>query len=430
MECTKNIFLKYQDTDKLAEEIKDIMRNDDMSLKSENGNQYSFDRYGDYTRTVAVGDAALGWLVVSDDDYDNTDDLCSTLSDRLPCFALCMGICKNVLAYSLFENGVLKDQYMSSFKYYEYEVDDEVENMYSGSAEAFSSVLNDENVGKLKQVLDDCKGGKISARDAAFLIQQILGIIELEKVKDEDIDGILKGEEDQGYQIQEDDDISDIFYVDFNSINIRTENQADVINAVVEICRDMGYEKTEDFSETSQKKGFFSKIKSSVKEEKRVEFFISPSSNGWITLVGELEKLYGGEPSDWEFMHIEDKLSEMLNAEVIVIYADSEKWGFDVIKSGNKTYSYSSTDEKVYVEDINEIIPDIEEETIKSIFDLESFTAREIDAALEKFCGLLGIGNYKINIPMDYSDEEFYKRVINPLPDGSRFTNIKFRQKQ
>lgn len=432
MDYPKVVYVKADDYDSIIEGLKSIMKDNDMELKDTEDGKYIFDN-GDYTRTFIVTKGINGWTGIIDDDRDYTEELCERLSAELSCFVIYMGIYKNVLAYTVYENGGQTDRYMSSFKYYEYDVDDDVRYMYSGNPSAFGSVMEVESMGELQKVLEDCRNGDVKPEEAIFQIQKLLNMIQVSEDAAEDLTSEDNGEQEDE-TIAEGEDASlapEIFYVDFNSINIKSDSAEDVVSAVKKILRCMGYKETEEFSKSvDERKGFFKKILSSIKEEKRVLFYISPSVNGWVTLAGEFEKLLGGEPSEWDFVHIEDRLSEILNTRVINIFADSESWGFSVFEAGNEKYRYLSTSESIYMEDVMEALPEIDEESVNSIFDRQLNDARDIDSALSQFCGVLGIRNYRLNIPMDYSHEEFLSDVLSKLPDGEKFISLKFEEEK
>lgn len=429
MRCSKIAYVKFDDAKALIESLKSIMKSYDMEFEGVRDDKYSFSRYGDYFRSFKINECPNGWISLYDDDSDQAEQLCSELSKSLSCFILSIGIVKDVLCYTVFDGGEQIGQYMSSLKYYEYAVDDDIESMYAGDAEVFKDVVDAEDIDKLQEVLQECRDGCLDVREVAYSIQKLLKIIEADENEGEDGtegkigEGAEDAEEGGGELLQ------NIFYVDFMSINIKSSSIDDVLSAVENICNDMGFVKVDEFYKDDGKKGFFKKMLNSVKERRRLQFFVSQPLNGWITLVGEMQRLNGDEPSEWEFIHIEDRISEILNVRVIGLFANPEGWGFKIFENGSSIYEYNSGD-VIYIEDIENVLPGAGDESISSIFDSDVGNANDVDRVFGEFCNLLGIKNAKINIPMDYSEDEYYNNVLKPLPGGESFMHLKFEPKK
>lgn len=424
MDSFKVIYMKYDDLDTLVEKLKAIMEEYDMYLKGIDENKYIFDRDRSYTRAFTIEQVSGGWIALVDEEESKAEELSMELSDLLPCSCICLGIVKDVLCYTIWENGEASDQYMSSLKNYEYNIDDDVVNMYKGNPEAFRPFAEDECIEELKEILDDCRGDTLSSREAYNSILRIIGIAGNEDEMEEEVI------DDAGDEFEPVFD-HDIFYVDFESINIKTDDRDEVIGALEQISEGLGFKRAEEFKDDSREgKSLFKKMMSSISESRRLLFFISPPCEGWVTLAGEVEILHGGEPVDWEFLHIEDKLSDVTGRLVINIFADAEKWGFRIFRSGAVMYKYVSGSENYDMEGIPDILQDIDSEKLEDIAGRPLAGAEDINETFNEFCGMLGIRNYRINIPMDYSEEEYKNSVIDSLPDGDGFIDMKFiRQK-
>lgn len=424
MDNLKTAYFKCNGTEILLEKIKEIMETYDMFLIGSDGYKYTFDRDRSYSRSFIIKLAENGWVQVYDSDEDQMESLVQELSGLLAVFALTIGIHKDLLYYRAYDKGSSVDQYLSTFDYYEYPVDDKAISKYKGNSGVFSDLLGQEEIGKLQDVLDGCKDGNVEASQGYLNIIRILGIVAEKQTIMEEEDDV----EDDGMD-QEEIDFKDIFYVDFKSINIKIQDQQRVVEAVENIARELGFVKVDSFKNVEgEKKGFFSKIFNSVSERKRLKFFISPQSEGWVTLVGEQETLYGDVPSEWEFLNIEEELSQVLQEDVINIFADSERWGFKVFREGRLYFEYSSDDEIPDSDDAAEALNKTDKDGVKRILNSPIHTIEDIDSLFEEFCVLLKIKNNKINIPMDYSEEEYYNNVLSRLPQGRDFTNLRFVQ--
>lgn len=425
MERYKVTYFKYDDPDVLAEKLKSIMEEYDMYLIGIDENRYKFDKDRSYSRSFTIDAVPNGWIAVIDDEISQSEELSQELSEGLACGALCIGILNDVLYYTIFENGEQTGQYMSSLKNYEYEIDDDIINMYKGDAEVFKPVIGDKDIEKLQELLDSCRNGEIDSEDIFRSILVVLGIIPVEEEDAGDDEAEKEEEEQDGKPIVN----PDLFYVDFECINIRTDDRNEIIDAIEKISGDFGFSKVDDFrSEDGMKKGFLKKMLNSISESKRLMFFISPSSDGWVTLCGELESLRGNEPLDWSFVHIEDRLSDVTGKMAVNISANTECWGFKIFRDGKMICSYNSNDEEYNIDTIVEALPYISNEQIADILGKQLNTAMDINSNLEEFCGALGIDNFKINIPMDFSEEEYYETVINKLPGSNDFISMKFAE--
>lgn len=415
MDNFKVVYVKYDDSGILLEKLKNIMADYDMNLIGIDENKYTFDRDRSYSRSFIIDNAMNGWISLLDEHETQAEELTLELSNALSCFAMCIGIHGDMLHYLIYEKGEQTGQYMSSLKYYEYKVDDDVTNTYKGDASIFGSMLSDDDTHSLQSMLDGCREGNIDAYEVYNSIRIMTGII------------IKENEEDE---IEDDPLITtELFYVDFESINIKTDDIENVTIALDQVVNKLGYIRVEDFkNEDGEKKSLFKKIINSVFESKRLKFYISPVCNGWVTLVGEKEKLIGGNPEDWEFLHIESDMSNILKTQVINIFADNESWGFKVFENGRKNYKYSSDGEFVNFLDITNLFPDLTEDEFDRIFDRTLLDTKDVDEVFKEFSITLGIKNYKINIPMDYSEEEYSSTVLEKLPDGANFLNLKYAE--
>jgi hypothetical protein len=415
----KVMLVKYDDYNALVESLKKVMETYHMSLNDVDGNRYVFDMDGSYDRALIINPVINGWIPIVDDEQSETENLALDLSQALSCFIVCLGYIKDVLYYTTFQKGEQTDQYMSSFEYYEYEIDDDTVDSYRGNVNVFEEAIDPDKVNKLGELLEESRNGLIGGEEGFIKMQTVLNIIHNKKIK-------LQGEEIE----EEDIELHELFYVDFENINIRIDEREEIIESIIQIVDEMGYERVEEFkNEDANKGGFFKKILNSVSENRRIIFYVSPPSEGWVTIAGEEEILMGGVPSEWSFVHIEDRLSEILDKEVISIYANSENWGFKIYKSGKNIYQYSLGMEVDSPEDVISNLP-VSISDLSDIFEREIYSAEDIDDTIGEFCTGLGIKNYKINIPMDYSEEEYYENVIDKLPDKDGFINLKFVQKK
>lgn len=427
MEDFKIVYVKFDDDKKLLENLKSMMKAYEMQLIKVDGDRYIFDRDGAYSREFIIYKAFNGWTVIHDEDDVQAESMCQELSELSHCFILCIGVYnEELLFYTAFNDGGQVDQYMSDMEYYEYQLNEDSINTYKGNAQAFSDVIGDDIV-KLQHILDECRNKEMKAEEVYLKIQQILGVVEIQNIETEDMDDSDTIEQEEEEVVE----IGEIFYVDFNSISIKTDSRQKVIDAVRMIADESGYVEVESFDGVSEeKKGFFKKILSSVTESRRIRFYISPLSEGWVTLVGEVEILYGEETSQWEFLHIEDRLSQILGNEVINVFGDIESWGFKVYKDGSLVYGYSSDDEFDGIDETLELFDGSAMESLNNVLDKQVQSPEEIDSIMDRFCGLLKIRNYKINIPMDYSDEEYKLRILNKLPDGKEFVLLRCIKKR
>ncbi|HBM73927.1 MAG TPA: hypothetical protein DD429_00010 [Clostridiaceae bacterium] len=424
MSYSKAAYVKSGDIDVLVKNLKTVMQTYDMEFDSVKEDKYRFSRYGEYHRSFIIKQWAGGWIAILDDDGEDFEQLCSGLSKGLSCFILAVGFKKEVLHYTVYNNGIQIGEYMSSLKYYEYPINDDVRTMYEGDERVFKGLTDDDGIEKIGSILRDCSAGRINKDEALYSLQKILGMVLDDDAKE---DGLKQGlyDKEQEEVLEANDSLfEDVFYVDFESINIKTNDMDSVLSTVENICIGMGYSKTDEFSKY-ERKGFFKKMLGSIKERKRIQFFICKPLDGWVTLVGEMEKLYGDEPSEWEFVHIEDKLSKSLDKKIVAISANTEGWGFKVFNEGNKVYEYRLGD-VVYIEDIEAVLPEFKEDDINSVFEAEIKNAKDVDNVLGLFCSILGIKNYKINIPMDYSEDEYYNNVLKLLPGCEGIINLKF----
>lgn len=417
MENFKMIYLKYEDSDLLVEELKGVMDDYDMSLNGIEENRYIFDKDRSYFRSFIIDIRENGWISITDDDESQTDTLSLEMSDALSCFVICAGIQRGVLFYNAYKDGEQVGQYLSSLKYYEYQVDDDVISAYSGDASIFESIIDTEGLEKLQEVLNSCREGDIDSEEAfkSFLIT--MGIIE-----------DMGGNDDEDDEEKDDNiEITDLFYVDFNSISVRINDRDQAVEAIGQIVEELGFIKVDNFDESSSgRKGLFKKIINSISESKRMLFYVSPSSDGWVTLIGEIERLMGKEATNWEFVHIEDRLSDILSSQVVNIFADNEHWGFKVFNDGKVSFSYKSTSEEYDRDKLMELFPGTDSDSLFDILDRTNFGVEEINDNFEAFCSVLNIKNAKINIPMDYTEEEFFEDVISKLPGCDGFLSLKF----
>ena len=416
MESLKVIYVKCDDSELLLEKLKKIMEDYDMYLIGINENKYTFDRDRSYSRSFIIDTAMNGWVAIIDEEDAKTEELSLDLSDSLACFTLCIGMLKDVLYYTAYEDGEQTGQFMSSLKYYEYEVNDIVVNTFKGDAAVFKALLKTEEIETLQVKLDECREAIIKPWELYNTIRRMLGIISDQYEKDED-------------DLEEEDsvEITELFYVDFESINIKTDDRDKILAALVQITNNLGFKATDDFkSSNGQKKSFFKKVISSVSESRRLKFFISPLSEGWVTLVCEIEKLVGNSSESWEFLHVENTLSSIIKGQVLNIFADNESWGFTLFENGKELYGYSSKNEIAEPDIILSLFPEVDSNGITDIFDRTLLNAEDVDKAFAEFCAMVGIRNYRINIPMDYTEDEFKESVIDKLPDGQDFLSLKF----
>lgn len=422
MDNFKISYIKYDDKDSIVENLKSIMATYDMELIECDNGKYVFDRDGSYSRSFMISEGENGWITLYDEDDAQAESLSMEMSGVQGCFIVCIGTHKDLLYYTVFENGEQVGQYLSTFDYYEYPVDGDVIDKYRGDAKVFGPVIAPEDMEKLQNILDRCRDGSIEAVEGLILIQGILGITTQEVVET----GQESVEDDE---VDEFIDVDDIFYVDFESMNVKAHSREDVIDAVVKIAEDMGYKRVDNFDrDDNEKRGFFKKIISAVSESRRIQFYISPLSGGWVTIVGELQTLYGDSPAQWEFLNVEEQLSIILKQEVINVYGDSEGWGFKVFKHGDILCKYSSDGEDYGDIKDCDIMSVIDVEKLDNLINRPMASVEDIDSAIGEFCSLMGIVNYKINIPMDYSEEEFNSNVLCRLPDGKNFINLKFKE--
>lgn len=421
MENFKVTYFRFEDTEGLLDSIKGVMKTYDMELIESDGTKHTFDRDRSYSRSFIIRPAENGWTAVYDEDEIQADSLSQELSGLLGCIGLCIGIRRDLLFYTLFADGDQVDQYLSTFEYYEYPIDNDVISRYKGNGKAFESVVGQESTYDFQNILDRCKEGELEVSDAYDSILNMIGAVIEQQEEPEDEEESIHDE------IQEIIDVNDIFYVDFKSINIKNQDTQKVIEAIEQTVQEMGYIRVESFEDSgSSQKGFFKKLLSSVSESKRLEFYISHESAGWVTLVGELEVLYGNEPTEWQFLDIEPILSQILKQQMITVYGNNERWGFNIYKDGDILYKYTSDSGIVDVNEVVNIFKEMNRDDLEEILNSSVRTVEDIDGALNRFCLLLGIRNYRINIPMDYSEEEYKINVLNRLPDGKEFINIKF----
>jgi hypothetical protein len=267
----KVILIKCEDEEILLEKIKNIMEDYDMYLIESVENKYVFDREGSYTRTFILNPPVNGWIIMYDDDEEQWEQMALELSELIECLVLAMGIYKDMLYYTLYNGGEVKGEYKSTLKYYEYEVDDEVIERFKGETDIFEELVSAEGIESIGEALDSCREGKVEAPEACHLILSALGVIpqkDDEEQEEEKINPLWHKYEQTDEPISI--DIEDIFYVDFESINIRANDAGKVIDAIEQISNEMGYKKVDDFSlEEKNKGGLFKKIFSSVKETKR-----------------------------------------------------------------------------------------------------------------------------------------------------------------
>jgi hypothetical protein len=421
MDKPKIIYVKYDDLDNLIDSIKDMMNEYDMELAEHRNGRYTFDRDGSYERTFEIRNNEDGWIVIYDSDNLQTDSFCQELSETLGCFAICAGVYKDMLFYNAINCGVQVGQYMSTLKYYEYPVTDDVVDLYAGDADVFNAVVDSDSIEKLGTLLSDCSSGSIKAAKAFTSMQNILGIAPEYEEDDEE----EETEEEDGEPINPEA----IFYVDFENINVKIDNNEKVISAIERLAADMGYVRVEDFAENTGKKSLFKKMLSSISESRRLRFYVSPSIDGWVTFVGEIETLHGDQADNWEFIDIADELSMDLHCDVIKLHADSQRWGFNILKDGEMILGYSSDEPYDEEEDFSVLAEMAGEggDQIAEVLSAGPKDANDIDRTLKNFCGLLNIRNYRINIPMDYTEEEFNTNVIGLLPDGKDFIDLKFK---
>lgn len=421
MEDFKITYVRYDDRESLAEGIKNIMDSYDMSLDEADGDRYVFEKDRSYYRTFRVGEPSNGWIAVHDDDTEMMDSFCQELSGTLGCFALCLGTYNNVLFYTAYSEGEQADQYMSGFDYYEYELTDELRDFYRGNANTFQDILDDEAIKKMENILEDCRNGSIDSEEAMKSFQILLKIAEKEDFEDE--------------QTLEDRDIDEIkeinpeaiFYVDFKNINAKADDREKIISAIEDYASESGYRRVEEFTDNQGKKGLFKRMLSAVSEFTRLKFYVSQVNNGWITFVGEKETFHGNIADNWDFLDVGEEISHLCSCDVIKLYADSEKWGFDTIRNGEVRYSFSS-DTVLDEEPGVELVKGIDLDDVKDILGRDVSDASSVNSAYEEFCSALKIDNCKINIPMDYTEEEFKKDVLDLLPDGEKFIELKFEE--
>lgn len=420
MESLKVIYVKCDDSELLLEKLKKIMEDYDMYLIGINENKYTFDRDKSYSRSFIIDTAMNGWITITDEDDTKTEEMSMDLSDSLVCFTLCIGMLKDVLYYTAYEDGEQTGQFMSSLKYYEYQINDIVVNTFKGEAVVFKALLETEEVESLQVMLDECREGIIEPWKLFNTMRRMLGVISEQNDEDE-------GEDEDGREEEDSVEITELFYVDFESINIKTDDRDKILDALIQITNNLKFKATDDFkSSDGQKKSFFKKVISSVSESKRLKFFISPLSEGWVTIVCEVEKLVGNSPESWEFLHVENTLSNITKERVFNIFADNESWGFALFEDGREVYGYSSKNESVELDIILNLFPEADNNVITDIFARTLLNAEDVDRAFAEFCAMLGIRNYRINIPMDYTEDEFKESVIDKLPDGQDFLNLKF----
>jgi len=426
MDNFKSIYVKYGDREDLLKAIKTVMATYDMRLVEHSGNNYKFVRDRSYSRSFSINPPVNGWILVRDEDDVQAESLSQEISEILKTSVFCIGIRKDLLYYTAYHGGRQIDQYLSTFDYYEYAIDDTVIEKYRGSASTLSSIVSDKE--KFERALDWCKNGQMTAIEAYTLI---LEAMEIRKEKEEPTEELIKEEENEivGEGEEVSINLDDIFYVDFESINIETENREEVIEAIRQIADEMAYEEVPDFNEEQNKKrGFFKKILSSVTERRRLQFYISPAVKGWVTLVGEVQVFFGDEPADWNFLHLEERISEILKRDVVNVFADSERWGFALYRDGVKITEYDSSTNSPGNYDLP-----VREEVkgrLEALMREPADSPQDMDERLSQFCSLMGIENYRINIPMDYSEEEYTLHVLSRLPDGRAFTSLKFIQKR
>ena len=428
----KVILIKYENEEILLEKIKIILQDYDMYLIESDENKHVFDRDGSYSRTFILNPPVNGWITMYDDDEQQWEQMAQELSQLIECLVLGMGIFKDMLYYTVYRSGDVAGEFMSNFKYYEYEVDDAVIDRFKGERDIFEEIVSADGADSIKEALDSCREGNLEAAEACHLILSVIGVIPQkdnddaeQEQKEEKINPLRHKYEETDEPISI--DMNDIFYVDFESINLRIADVGMVIDAIKQICNEMGYINAEDASCGDKKKGgLFKKIFNAVKETKRVQFFISPVNSGWVTLVGEIETLLGSEPTSWDFVHIEGELSQILERDIVNIYANAEKWGFKVFRKDDLICEYNSDVEYSDLNSIEEILTGNTDNELEELLNEAPENPNDINEIFIKFCSVLGIENYKINIPMDFSIEEFKTGILDRLPDGDKFTSLKF----
>lgn len=426
MEQFKIIYVRYDDSEAIAQNLKNIMDSYDMSLDEVNGDRYVFEKDRSYYRTFKICESSGGWTKVYDDDTEMMDSLCQELSGSIDCPALCCGVNDDIFFYTLYNSGEQTDQYLSGFDCYEYELTDEVRDFYGGNADAFRGILDDEGVKNLQDVLNKCTSQKIGSEEAMKSFQLLLNIAREEDfADDEEIPG-----EDEEYEQDESEEINpeDIFYVDFENINVKTGDREKIISAIENYAYRAGYRRVEEFTENRGKKGLFKRMFDSVSEYSRLKFYISPGGGDWVTFVGEKETLHGDTPDSWDFLDIGKEIALLSGCEAIKLFADSQRWGFEAIKNGGIVYEFSSDMELDEEPDMAQIMDGIDADAMRDILSMDVSDARDIDRAFGQFASALKIRNSRVNIPMDYSEEEFKKNVLDLLPDGKDFIELKFEE--
>jgi hypothetical protein len=119
-------------------------------------------------------------------------------------------------------------------------------------------------------------------------------------------------------------------------------------------------------------------------------------------------------------------LSQILETDIVNIYANAEKWGFKVYREDDLIGEYSSEIEYSDTTNIEEILMGNSENQLSELLSEIPESPEDINEMFTKLCTIIGIENYRINIPMDFNTEEFKTNILDRLPCGDEFLSIKF----